>query len=165
MSAYHTVFGSLDNYEKGHIEIINDKPRNFAFSNIFEVAEKSKPYELVVVAKNQENVIEAVRAEGESEWFTASHDEFALAMDGEIEIHFHKAVGDEIVPESVDGTQKVGHAPHGPKMGHVVLRRGHQAILPKGSVYQYRARKLGVIMLQTILGANSVQKWAEICYV
>ena len=50
-------------------------------------------------------------------------------------------------------------------MGHVVLRRGHQAILPKGSVYQYRARKLGVIMLQTILGANSVQKWAEICYV
>ena len=52
MSAYHTVFGSLDNYEKGHIEIINDKPRNFAFSNIFEVAEKSKPYEMVVVAKN-----------------------------------------------------------------------------------------------------------------
>ena len=120
---------------------------------------------MVVVAKNQANVIEAVRAEGESEWFTASHDEFALAMDGEIEIHFHKAVGDEIVPESVEGTQKVGHAPHGKKMGHVVLRRGHQAILPKGSVYQYRARKLGVIMLQTILGANSVEKWAEICYV
>lgn len=54
MSAYHTVFGSLDNYEKGHIEIINDKPRNFAFSNIFEVAENSKPYEMVVVAKSRE---------------------------------------------------------------------------------------------------------------
>ena len=117
MSAYHTVFGSLDNYEKGHIEIINDKPRNFAFSNIFEVAEKSKPYEMVVVAKNLDNVIEAVRAEGESEWFTASHDEFALAMDGEIEIHFHKAVGDEIVPELVEGTQKVGHAPQRPEDG------------------------------------------------
>ena len=102
MFMYHTVFGSLDNYEKGHIEIVNDKPRNFAFSNIFEVAEKSKPYEMVVVAKNLENVVESVRAEGESPWFSASHDEFALAMDGEIEIHFHKAVGDEIVPESVD---------------------------------------------------------------
>ena len=52
MSAYHTVLGSLDNYEKGHIGMINDKPRNFAFSNIFEVAEKSKAYEMVVVAKN-----------------------------------------------------------------------------------------------------------------
>jgi hypothetical protein len=165
MSSYHTVFGSLDNYEKGHIEIINDKPKHFTFSNIFEVAQKSAPYEMVVVAKNLENVIEAVRAEGTSGWLTASHDEFALVMDGEVEIHFHKAVGDEVVPKTIEGTQTVNHPPKGPRMGHVVLRRGHQAILPKGSVYQYRARKLGVIMLQTIFGANSVEKWSEICFV
>ena len=165
MTAYQTVFGSLDNYEKGHIEIINANPKYYTFSNMFEVAQQSKPYEMVVVAKNLENVIETLRAEGESPWFSASHDEFALAMDGEIEIHFHKAVVDELVSEAIEGTQIVAHAPKGPKMGHVVLRRGHQAILPKGSVYQYRARKLGVILLQTLLGANSVQKWAEICYV
>jgi hypothetical protein len=165
MTAYHTVFGSIDTFEKGHIEIINDKPMHYAFSNMFEVAKISKPYEMVIVAKNQHNVIEAVRAEGESPWFTASHDEFAIAMDGEIEIHFHKAVDDEIVPEDIEGTQINSAAPKGPKMGHVVLRRGHQALLPKGSVYQYRARQLGVILLQTIQGANSVEKWAEICYV
>ena len=70
MSDYQTVFGSLSNYEKGHIEIINDKPKHYAFSNIFEVAEKSAPYEKVAVAKNLENIIEAIRAEGESEWYT-----------------------------------------------------------------------------------------------
>ena len=165
MTAHHTVFGSLDDYEKGHIEIINDKPKHYTFSNMFEVAQTSKPYEMVVVAKNLENVIETLRAEGESPWYSASHDEFALAMDGEIEIQFHKAVGDEVVPDAIEGTQILAHEPKGPRMGNVVLRRGHQAILPKGSVYQYRARKLGVIMLQTILGANSVQKWSEICYV
>ncbi len=164
MTAYHTVFGSLENFEKGHIEIINDNPKYYAFSNIFEVAQKSAPYEMVVVARNLQNVIEAVRAEGESEWFTASHDEFALVMDGEVEVHFHQTQADEKIPDDVEGTQKLGHAPVGRKMGHVVLRRGHQTMLPKGSAYQYRARKPSVIMLQTILGSNSVQKWADICY-
>jgi len=164
MTAYHTVFGSLDNYEKGHIEIINDNPKYYAFSNVFEVAQKSAPYEMVVVAKNLQNVIEAVRAEGESEWFTASHDEFALVMDGEVEVHFHQTQSDEKVSEDVEGTQKLGHAPTGRRMGHVVLRRGHQTMLPKGCAYQYRARKPSVIMLQTIIGSNSVQKWADICY-
>jgi hypothetical protein len=33
-----TRFGSLELYEKGGVEVINDDPRNYAFSNIFEVA-------------------------------------------------------------------------------------------------------------------------------
>ena len=107
-----------------------------------------------------------MRAEGESEWFTASHDEFALAMDGEIEIHFHKAVGDEIVPESVDGTQKR-------RLTRRTARRWAMSSCVAAIKRSCRreastsiaARKLGVIMLQTILGDNSVQKWAEICYV
>jgi hypothetical protein len=49
-------------------------------------------------------------------------------------------------------------------MGWVLLRHGHQAILPKGSVYQFRARKPSVVMQQTILGPLTVQKWADICY-
>lgn len=164
MSDYQTVFGSLSNYEKGHIEIINDKPKHYAFSNIFEVAEKSAPYEKVAVAKNLENIIEAIRAEGESEWYTNSHDEFALIMDGEIEVHVYKAVNDEILNEELEGTHSFNGEPSGPKMGWCVLKRGHQCILPKGSIYQFRARKIGVIVQQTILGPLTVQKWEDICY-
>ncbi len=57
--SFHTTFGSLASYEKGHIEIINDNPKYYVFSNVFEVAAKSKPYEKVAVAKNLEYVVEA----------------------------------------------------------------------------------------------------------
>mgnify|MGYP000100116736 CR=1 FL=1 len=60
------------------------------FSNVFDVARHAAPYERIAVAKNFEYVIEAVRAEGKSGWFTAAHDEFALCMDGEIEIQLVK---------------------------------------------------------------------------
>ena len=40
---FHTTLGSLDKYEKGHIEIINDNPKYYTFSNVFEVAGKSNP--------------------------------------------------------------------------------------------------------------------------
>ena len=49
---------------------------------MFEVASASKPYEKVAVGKNMQYVLEVLRAEGTSEWRTASHDEFALVMDG-----------------------------------------------------------------------------------
>ena len=81
-----TRFGSLEHYEKGGVEVINDDPRNYAFSNIFEVASKSEPYEKVAVGKNLKYVLEAIRAEGTSPWYTASHDESAIIMDGEVEI-------------------------------------------------------------------------------
>src|SRR5260370_41242243 len=57
-----TRFGSLEHYEKGGVEVINDDPRNYAFSNIFEVASKSEPYEKVAVAKNLKYVLETIRA-------------------------------------------------------------------------------------------------------
>lgn len=164
MSDYITVFGALDDYEKGHIQIINDDPKHYAFSNIFEVAATSAPYDKVAVAKNLENVIEAIRAEGESQWYTNSHDEFALVLDGEIEVHVHKAVDEEILDEDKEGTHPFEGEPQGPKMGWCVLKRGHQCIMPKGSVYQFRARKTGVIIQQTILGPLTVEKWADICY-
>src|SRR3989442_1404512 len=85
-----TVFGSLSHYEKGGVEVIDDDPKHYVFSNVFEVASKSKPYEKVAVGKNLKSVIEAVRAEGTSPWFAADHDEAALVMDGEIEVHLIK---------------------------------------------------------------------------
>jgi hypothetical protein len=49
-------------------------------------------------------------------------------------------------------------------MGFMRLRRGHQALLPPRTAYRFRATAgVGVIVLQTILGRHSVQKWAAIC--
>jgi hypothetical protein len=35
---YNTVFGSLVDYQKGDLEIINDNAKCYTFSNVFEVA-------------------------------------------------------------------------------------------------------------------------------
>ena len=88
--SFHTAFGSLSSYEKGHLEIINDNPKYYVFSNVFEVASKSRPYEKVAVAKNLEYVVECVRAEGTSSWYAASHDEFCVVMDGEVTVEYVK---------------------------------------------------------------------------
>jgi hypothetical protein len=160
-----TVFGSLDSFEKGKIELIHDRRENYTFSNVFEVASQSMPYEKVVVGKNLKYVIETLRAEGESSWFAASHDEFALVMDGEIRIDLVKlAEPDVVAPKGVEGSIKLDGEPRGRPMGHMILRRGHQALLPVGAAYRFTAiGRAGVIVLQTILGEHSVQKWSEIC--
>src|ERR1700677_100413 len=90
MSDVVTEFGSLKDYRTGGIEVIDDDPKNYVFSNIFDVAFRSKPYERVAVAKNFDYVIEAVRAEGVSPWYTCAHDEFTVAMDGEVTVEFVK---------------------------------------------------------------------------
>ena len=163
MSNFTTVFGSLDNFEKGHIEIIDDDPKNYAFSNMFEVANNSDPYEKVPVAKNLENVIEVLRADGVSPWYTNAHDEFALVVDGEVEVHVYIATTDEQINDDLEGTHPFKGDPSGQKIGWCVLKRGHQCILPSGSVYQFRARKAGVILQQTIQGPLTTEKWKEIC--
>ncbi len=157
-----TVFGSLDHYEKGGVEVIDDDPRHYVFSNVFEVASKSKPYEKVAVGKNLKYVIEAVRAEGTSPWFAADHDEAALVMDGEIEVHLVKP-DQPLVPAGKEGSVRLNSEPKGRKMGWVKVRRGHMALLPKGAAYQFRSPKPGVLLLQTIKGDFTVERWAEIC--
>ncbi len=161
---YQTSFGSLDKFEKGTIELINDKAKHYVFSNVFDVANKSKPYEKVVVGKNLQYVIETLRAEGDSPWFAASHDEFVVAMEGEIEVHYVK-LGDSLkVAATKEGSVRIQGTPAGRTMGVIKLKRGHQALLPAGAAYQFRAKKRGVLLLQTILGELSVEKWAEICH-
>lgn len=165
MSEFQTVFGSLNDYTKGELKIINDDPKHYVFSNIFDVASKSKPYEKVVVAINLEYVIEAVRAEGVSDWYAVAHDEFAIIMDGEVRIDLVKLDNpNAVVPADKQGAVKVKGEPVGKKMGHIVCKRGHQALLPAGAAYRFTATKTGVMMMQTVLGDLSVQKWAEICY-
>jgi hypothetical protein len=162
MNPYQTKFGSLLDFEKGRVEIVDDDPKNYVFSNIFEVAAQSAPYERVAVAKNFEYVIEAVRAEGVSGWYTADHDEFALSLDGEVEVHLVK-LDKPAAAEGSQGAILLDALPEGRKMGRLILNRGHQGLLPKGSAYRFQAETPAVLMIQTIEGAVTVQKWSEIC--
>jgi hypothetical protein len=155
-----TYFASLDKWEKGRAGIISGSVKHYVFSNMFDVASRSKPYEKVVVGKNLEYVLEALRAEGDSPWYACSHDEFAVCMDGEVEVSFVKL---DDVPAPRNGAVLVKGEPKGRRMGLVRLRRGHQALLPAGAAYRFKALKRGVLMLQTIQGDLSVEKWAEIC--
>ena len=160
--AHKTHFGSLENFEKGGIEVINDDAKNYVFSNIYEVASKAEPYEKVAVGKNLKYVLEAVRAEGTSPWYTASHDESAIVMDGEVEIRLVK-LNQQLVAEDHEGTTMLEGSPDGKKMGYIIARRGHMALLPKGAAYQFHANKPGVILLQTIAGDLTVERWRDIC--
>jgi hypothetical protein len=161
---FTTKFGSLRDYAKGTIEIINDDPKNYAFSNVFEVCTKSAPYEKVVVGKNLRYVIEALRADGTSDWFSAPHDEFALVVDGVVEVDLVKLDAPAAAAGGAHGSSRIDGEPAGRKMGRMKLGRGHQALLPHGAAYRFRAPTAGVILLQTMLGSESVQKWSEICY-
>lgn len=158
-----TVFGSLKHYEKGGIQIIRDRPGNYAFSNVFEVAGKSRPWERVAVARNMEYVLEAVRAEGTSPWFAAAHDEFALVMDGAVEVRLRKLDPSQRVAPGTQGATLVAGEASGPKMGLIRARRGHLSLLPALAAYQFYAPETSVILLQTIAGALTVERWAEIC--
>jgi hypothetical protein len=164
-TGYQTRFGSIDKYEKGGVQIIDDDVKHYAFSNCFEIAANSAPHERVVFGQNQIYVLEVARAEGTSPWYTCAHDEFALAMDGEVEVHFVKLEAEQTVadPEH-NGAVLVKGEPRGTRMGWVKLKRGHQALLPKNAAYQFRnAGKPGVLVIQTCKGDVSVEKWAEIC--
>jgi hypothetical protein len=158
-----TRFGSLEHYDKGGVEVVNDDARNYVFSNLFEVASKAKPYEKVAVGKNIEYVIEAIRADGTSGWRAAGHDEFALVMDGEVEIRLLKLDNPGVVPPGTKGSVALAGTPAGRKMGVVRARRGHMTLLPVGAAYQFHAARPGVVLLQTMAGADTVERWGDIC--
>ena len=159
--AYKTKTGALGSYDKGVIEL-DDDLRKYAFSNIFEVAGAAQPYERVAVVQNLEYTAEVVRAEGESPWYAAPHDEFVIVMDGEIAFSFVKLEDDQ-VPGHSGGAVRLGAKPNGPPMGKVTARRGHQVLLPKGAAYQLSATNASVALLQTSDGPETVKRWADIC--
>ena len=159
---YTTKFGSLASFEKGSIDVIDDDPKHYAFSNVFEVASHAKPWEKVAVGKNMEYVLEAIRAEGTSEWRTCAHDEFPLCMDGEVVIELVK-LDSPLAAADKGGSIRIEGEPVGPKMGRITLKRGHQALLPSNAAYRMSAAAPSVILLQTIFGDDTVERWAEIC--
>jgi len=159
---YETKFGSLADYEKGGIELIDDDPKRYAFSNIFEVASAAAPYKKVAVGKNMQYVLEVLRAEGTSGWRTCAHDEFALVLDGEVEIRLAR-LDTAVAPAGKKGSVAIDGQPAGTPMGRIVARRGHMALLPANAAYRFHAERPGVILLQTILGDDTVERWPEIC--
>lgn len=164
MSTYQTKFGSLKDINKGKVELVDDDPKNYVFSNIFEVCANSKPYERVAVAKNFEYVIESAKAEGESGWYSAAHDEFVISMDGTIRVDFIKlADPDALVDPESEGAVSLNGKPEGVNMGYVVLRRGHMAMLPVGAAYKFSAAEMCTILIQSIDGAVTQHKWAQFC--
>jgi hypothetical protein len=162
MATYTTAFASLDSYDKGGVEVINDDPKNYVFSNMFDVASAARPWEKVAVAKNMEYVLEVIRAEGTSEWRTAPHDEFALVVDGEVVVDLLDPA-EPLADGSGTGSVAVDGEPAGTPMGRITARRGHMALLPAGRCYRFRADRPGVILLQTIEGPGTVYRWADIC--
>src|SRR5437868_11787700 len=105
---WKTSFGSLQHFDKGRVEIIDDDPKHYTFSNMFEVASMSRPYEQVAVGKNIQYVLEVLRADGTSEWRTADHDQFALVMDGEVETRLIKLdTASQRAPEGKAGSIRV----------------------------------------------------------
>ena len=159
--AYKTHVGSLESYNKGLIEL-DDDLRKYAFSNVFDVAGKAAPFERVAVVQNLEYVAEVMRVEGDSPWYAAPHDEFAIVMDGEIEFTFFQLTDDE-KPTHKAGAGRLKADPKGKRMGRVVARRGHEVLLPKGAAYRLKAAKPSVTLIQTSMGPESVEKWSEIC--
>lgn len=164
MTNFVTEFGSLNKYTKGKVETISGSPKEYVFSNVFEVASKSAPYEKVAVAVNLQYVIECIRAEGVSSWMAASHDEFCFVMDGKVEVEYIKLDDlNSIVSSEKEGTVLVKGEPVGQPMGSIELNRGHQAMLPKGAAYRFKAANPSVLIQQSIVGDLTVQKWADIC--
>jgi hypothetical protein len=164
VAIYHTDFGSINHFSKGGVTVIDEDPKRYAFSNIFEVAARSNPFERVAVAKNFEYVIEAIRAEGTSPWYTAAHDEFVLSMDGEVEVHLVKLSDpDGVVDPDSEGAHKLAGDPDGRKMGRLVLRQGHMGMLPVGAAYRFCAAQACTLMMQTMDGPETIHRWAEIC--
>ncbi len=160
-----TRFGSLQDFQKGGVEPIDDDPKNYVFSNLFEVAGRAAPYARTAIAKNFQYVIEAVRAEGTSGWYTCAHDEFALCMDGEVEVHLIKLSRPEDIAEvGSEGARRLADGmPEGRKMGRVIIRRGHMALLPKGSAYRFQAAHPSALAIQTLDGPETLHRWADIC--
>ena len=163
MSEYTTVFGSLDDYEKGRVIVIDDDPKAYVFSNVFEVANASKPYEKVAVGKNLEYVLEVIRCEGTSEWRVTPHDEFALVMDGTVVIELLDPDSQLVDPAAQGSIARRRRAGGQRRWVSVTAWRGHQTLLPAGKCYRIHCDGVGVILLQTIEGPDTIYRWAEIC--
>ena len=95
---------------------------------------------------------------------SSSNDEFAVIMEGDIRIEL-RTIEASIPNPNRDGPGSTTVSPNdlGKKMGVIKLRRGHQALLPQGSAYRFSSESPGVILIQTLCGPLTQEKWSRIC--
>ncbi|MEM8590143.1 MAG: hypothetical protein AAGG65_18955 [Pseudomonadota bacterium] len=72
MTTCETLFDSIDNYVRGGVEVVDDRPRNYAFSKVFKVAAKSTPYRRVAVTGNLGPVFGTTYHHGQFEMFVGT---------------------------------------------------------------------------------------------
>src|SRR5437016_14008577 len=80
--------GSMQKYTKGNLLLINDKPLNYAMSNIFEIgATWPKAFDRVVIGKSGPYVLACCRGGGEDRhWWYVPHDEHVVLGEGDMRI-------------------------------------------------------------------------------
>jgi len=162
MSAY-TVTGSLTNFRKGSLDLFSAKPEHYAFSNIFDVAQRSDFFERVAVTKNIEYVTEVIKIQHDSPWFIAAHDEFALIMDGDVTLTFFTVPPQTLPAPASQGAHLLEAPPSGACMGNVQARRGHLVLLPANTAYRLGSDQPAVALIQTLSGDLTQERWADIC--
>lgn len=156
-----TQMGSLREFKKGYVEIYKGNSRRFVFSNIFDVANCSAAYDRTAVACNGPYTLETLKAEGTSEWFGSSHDEFLLVMDGTITVTI--STKSDSVELSENGAVIINEQLVCKNMGVIIAEKGHMVLLPADCAYQFHTPGLGVLIIQTMAGPLTRYRWSEIC--
>ena len=83
-------------------------------------------------------------------------------MDGDVEVHLGK-LADGAPNGGGDGAGLIDGDPEGQNMGRIKTGRGHMAMLPVGAAYRFHSDMPSVMMIQTIQGPLTQEKWNEIC--
>ena len=157
MTEYTTELGSLDSYRKGGAHIIDDDPRNYVFSNVFEAAANPRRSSGFAWRRtwNTSSRSCAPRAprRGSRRGTTSSPCAWTAPSrwpSPGTRAQRRKATG-------LDGE------PDGPRMGRIKTGRGHLALLPGGAAYRIAAVRPSVVLFQSIDGPLTAHKWADIC--
>ena len=159
MADYTTELGSLDDFRKGGVHIINDDPRNYVFSNAFEVAGKSAPFERVCVAKTWSTRSRSCARKAPrpgSRLPTMSSRSASTAGSSRADEAWRGRAGG-------DGAHALDGEPEGPRMGRIRAGRGHLTLLPAHAAYRISAEAPSVVLFQTMDGPLTIERWAEIC--
>ena len=83
-------------------------------------------------------------------------------MDGDVTVRLVKLAA-PLAPAGKEGSVAIDGEPDGDEMGFVRIRRGHMALLPRGSAYRIESESPSVLLQQTCLGDDTVERWADIC--
>ena len=122
----------------------------------------SAPYEKVAVGKNQQYVVEAIRAEGTSGWRTCDHDETVLCMDGDVTVRARQADTPLLRRARTARSPSTANRT-GRRWGPSASAAGTWRCCRAASAYRFEAARPSVLLQQTCLGDDTVERWADIC--